>query len=757
MKKYSILIVLFVLGLTNSSGQEMGSWKGILNVQGNELEVIFNLKEVNNQLTSTMDIPAQGAMGLPMDATVLTNNNLEINFAQAGIVYKGIYKNEKFTGTYYQAGLALPLELEKLTKTGLDAKDLESSEAQLKEIADFDKGSFKYSVEDFMETSKVSAFQYAPNGKYLSYREKDASGKNHVYVKNTATNEIIKALAETNRVIKGYGWINDNRLLYVMDKDGDEKTHIYAVNIDGTNNVDLTPFEGVTAGLLNGLEEQEDYIIALMNKDNLQVFEPYKININTGALEKLYSNTDLSKPISSYLFDKEGVLRGYAKYINQGLSFEYYYKGSGSGEYTLLVEAESNNTFGVLTFNYASNNPDEAYVITNIDSDKTRIVLYDLKKKQIIKEIFSHDKYDVSSIVLDELRNYEIALLGYNGAKYETKAVSKYYQKLYKKWSKEFKGSKFSIAGRTKDNSKYLLLVASDKNPGQYYEYQAVNQKTKLLYDLKPKLIEGDMAEQRPITFTSRDGLTIHGYITLPKAVLAGKKVPLIVNPHGGPQGVRDSWGFNPEAQLFASRGYATLQVNFRISGGYGKAFFEAGFKQCGRKIMDDIEDGVNYAIEQGWVDKDNIAIYGASHGGYATLMGLVKTPELYTCGVDYVGISNIETFFKSFPPHWNEQKKLAYKYWYNLEDEAELAIAKQVSPINNVDKITKPLFVIQGANDPRVNINESNQIVKALRAKGFEVPYMVKYNEGHGFVREENKIELYKVMLGFFAQNLKQ
>ena len=172
---------------------------------------------------------------------------------------------------------------------------------------------------------------------------------------------------------------------------------------------------------------------------------------------------------------------------------------------------------------------------------------------------------------------------------------------------------------------------------------------------------------------------------------------------------------------------------------------------------MDDIEDGVNYAIEQGWVDKDNIAIYGASHGGYATLMGLVKTPELYTCGVDYVGISNIETFFKSFPPHWNEQKKLAYKYWYNLEDEAELAIAKQVSPINNVDKITKPLFVIQGANDPRVNINESNQIVKALRAKGFEVPYMVKYNEGHGFVREENKIELYKVMLGFFAQNLKQ
>jgi dipeptidyl aminopeptidase/acylaminoacyl peptidase len=269
-----------------------------------------------------------------------------------------------------------------------------------------------------------------------------------------------------------------------------------------------------------------------------------------------------------------------------------------------------------------------------------------------------------------------------------------------------------------------------------------------------PQLKPEDMAEMRPITFKSRDGLTIHGYITLPKAALEGKKVPLVVNPHGGPQGIRDSWGFNPEAQLFASRGYATLQVNFRISGGYGKGFQKAGYKQIGRKAMDDVEDGVKYAIEQGWVNKDKIAIYGGSHGGYATLMGLIKTPDLYACGVDYVGVSNIFTFFDSFPEYWKPYKEMVKQIWYDLDNTEEAKIAKEVSPVFQIDKIKKPLFVVQGANDPRVNINESDQIVKGLRAKGFDVPYMVKYDEGHGFGKEQNRIELYRYMLGFFAKN---
>lgn len=334
--------------------------------------------------------------------------------------------------------------------------------------------------------------------------------------------------------------------------------------------------------------------------------------------------------------------------------------------------------------------------------------------------------------------------------------ISKIYKDLDSRIKKQFPGKEYGVVDFDDDETKFLVILQSDKLYGTYYEYDTKTKTFKLLYDLMPQLKEADMAVMKPITFKSRDGMTIHGYITLPKEALAGNKVPMIVNPHGGPQGIRDSWGFNPETQLFASRGYATLQVNFRISGGYGKEFLRAGFKQIGRKAMDDVEDGVKYAISQGWADKDKIAIYGGSHGGYATLMGLVKTPELYACGVDYVGVSNIETFFASFPEYWKPMKDMVKEIWYDLDNPEELRIAREVSPVNNIDKIRKPLFVVQGANDPRVNINESDQIVTALRAKGFEVPYMVKYNEGHGYYREENRMDFYGAMMGFFAKYLK-
>ncbi len=386
----------------------------------------------------------------------------------------------------------------------------------------------------------------------------------------------------------------------------------------------------------------------------------------------------------------------------------------------------------------------------------TNTVLYDLKRNKEIKTLFSNPDYDVSGMRVSRKRNWEIDYFAYEGEKYVVIPVSETYKKLHAKFQKEFPGKEVYITSSDDDEAIYLLHVGSDRLYGKYYQYDTKSGKFSLLYDLMPQLKEEDMAEMRPITFQSRDGKTIHGYITLPKAAVEGKKVPLVVNPHGGPQGVRDSWGFNPECQLFASRGYATLQVNFRISGGYGKDFLTSGFKQIGRKAMDDVEDGVRYAIAQGWIDKDRIAIYGASHGGYATLMGLVKTPDLYACGVDYVGVSNIETFFKSFPEYWKPYLEMVKEIWYDLDKPEEAKIAREVSPFFQIDKIKKPLFVVQGANDPRVNINESDQIVTALRAKGFEVPYMVKYNEGHGFYREENTMDFYNAMLGFLAKYLK-
>jgi dipeptidyl aminopeptidase/acylaminoacyl peptidase len=539
-----------------------------------------------------------------------------------------------------------------------------------------------------------------------------------------------------------------------MDKGGNEDYHLFAVDVDGSNEKELTPYEGVKVEILALLKEDKDHMIISMNKNNAQVFDPYKINIVSGEIEQLYENTDIANPIMGYEFDKDGNLRGFGR-LKDGINSEIYY-AVNPGDYQLMKTTKWDDTFTILNFNYATDYAHDAYVLSNLDSDKSEIYLYDLAKDKVIEKLFANENYDVSGASISRNRNWELDYFSYEGEKYHIIPVSDYYKKLHKRLQKEFPNYDFYLTDKTDDESQYLIYVTSDKLYGKYYSFDVAKDEIKLLFDLMPQLKEQDMAEMRPISFKSRDGIQLHGYITLPKQALAGQKVPVIVNPHGGPQGVRDSWGFNPEAQLFASRGYATLHVNFRISGGYGKEFFRSGFKQIGRKAMDDVEDGLQYVIEQGWVDESKAAIYGGSHGGYAVLRGLTKTPELYACGVDYVGVSNLFTFMETIPPYWAPYLPILKAVWYDPEIPEEKKIMEEVSPVFHIDKIEKPLFVVQGANDPRVNIDESDQIVEALRNKGMEVPYLVKYDEGHGFAKEENRMDLYEAMMGFFAVHLK-
>lgn len=747
-------MVFVLLGMTNAFAQIAGDWKGTLDVQGTKLDLIFHITETPDGITATLDVPLQGATGLPLSPATFVDNKLTVAMEQAGIKYEGVLADKKVTGTYSQGGMELPLVLEKTVVTKPGDTTLVSSPQDLEALTALDQGKFAYEVKDYFAKPVMSGFQLSPNGKYLLYREKDSNNKRHVMIKEVATGHVVKAIEEKDELIRGTGWVNDERLIYVMDEGGNENYHLFAIDIDGKNNIDLTPFDGVQASILNMLKEQKDFIIIQMNKDNKQVFEPYKVNIKTGDLEKLFTNEDPANAIVGYDFDKEGTLRGYAKMLN-GTQTEYYYRAAGTQDFVKKHTGRWDDSFSIVSFNYASDNKDEAYAITNLTSDKARIVLYDLKENKEIKEIFKHDEFDANLISLSRKRNWEVDFVGFEGEKVEIKPISETFKKIYSNLEKQFPGYEFSIVGKTDDESKLLIVVQSDKLYGKYYHYDTASGEATLLVDLMPQLKEADMAEMRPIKFKSRDGLTLHGYITLPKAALEGKKVPLIVNPHGGPQGIRDSWGFNPETQLFASRGYATLQVNFRVSGGYGKDFLRAGFKQVGRKAMDDVEDGIQYAIEQGWADKDNIAIYGASHGGYAVLRGLTKTPDLYKAGVDYVGVSNIFTLMSSIPEYWKPYKDMLYEIWYDLDKEDEAAIAKEVSPIFHIEKIKAPLFVVQGANDPRVKIAEADQIVKALREKGVDVPYMVKYDEGHGFGKEENQIQFYKAMMGFFGKHL--
>ena len=291
-----------------------------------------------------------------------------------------------------------------------------------------------------------------------------------------------------------------------------------------------------------------------------------------------------------------------------------------------------------------------------------------------------------------------------------------------------------------------MVCSANDRTLGAYYLLDARARTLTHLFEISPWLDEQNMATMRPIRFSARDGLTIHGYLTLPPGS-ASKSLPLVVHPHGGPW-ARDRWGFDPELQFLANRGYAVLQVNFRSSAGFGRKFLEAGFGQWGLSMQDDITDGVRWAIDEGIADPARIAIYGGSYGGYATLAGLTKTPDLYACGISYVGVSNLFTWIESIPPYWKPYLEMIHEMVGHPERDSEQF--ETTSPYFNADKIVAPLFVAQGANDPRVPKQESDQIVEALRSRKVEVTYMVKENEGHGFLNEENRFDFYREMERF-------
>lgn len=751
--KYTIAItILFFSGSINA--QELnGSYSGTLAVQGMEMELIFNISPADEGYSATLDVPMQGASGIELDSVVLQDENVTITSAKMGLTYTGTVSGETIEGTYEQMGQKYPLNLKKTVKTKPGNTDLPSTDVELAKLAAKESGNYKYSVEDYFKTPEAYSFKLSPDGKFISYMKRRETGERDLYLKETATQKETLLIEQKEDLIRGYFWANNSRILYLQDKGGNENNHVFGVDVTGQNKSELTPFDGVKVDIIEPLKEDEDHVIVQMNKDNPQQEEPYRLNINTGEVTKLYTVQAGDPPVSSYDFDRKGNLRAINRIVD-GIKMELLYKIDG--EFKRVKLTDFGDSFGISSFNPATENPDDAYVISNLDGDKIEIQLYDLKANKKIKTLYSNDTFDVSGVSLSRKRNYEIDYFSYTGEKTVVEPVSKTYKKIYSRLQKEFGEKQFFTIGKTDDESQYMVAVTSDKIVGEYYLYDVNKDMVTLLYKILPNLKAEDMATMKPIKFKSRDGLTLYGYITLPADYKKGEKIPLIVNPHGGPQGVRDYWGFNPEAQLFASRGYATLHVNFRVSGGYGKEFLKAGFGQIGRKAMDDVEDGVDYAIAQGWVDKDRVAIYGGSHGGYAVLRGMTKTPEKYACGVDYVGVSNLHTFMGTIPPYWEKYRELLYKIWYNPEIPEEKAIMDEISPALHVDKITKPLFVVQGANDPRVNIDEADQIVESLRKRGVEVPYMVKYDEGHGFGKEENQLELYKSMMGFFAEHLK-
>jgi len=424
------------------------------------------------------------------------------------------------------------------------------------------------------------------------------------------------------------------------------------------------------------------------------------------------------------------------------------YRENESDPFKVVKTTSFKETLSPLFFTFDNKN---VYAISNIGRDKAAIIKYDIANDKELELIFEHPEVDVDGLNYSEKRKV-LTSISYTTWKRQIKFLDEETEKIYKKFE-TFIGPKYEIVivNADREETKFIARTYSDKSLGAYYLYDKQSDVVTKLADISPWLNEEELADMKPIQYTTRDGLTIHGYLTLPKGI-EPKNLPVVVNPHGGPW-ARDRWGFNPEVQFLANRGFAVLQVNFRGSTGYGRKFWELSFKQWGKKMQDDITDGVYWLINEGIANPKRIAIYGGSYGGYATLAGITFTPDLYAAAVDYVGVSNLFTFMNTIPPYWKPMLEMLYEMVGDPKKDSTLLY--EASPVFHVDKIKAPLFVAQGKNDPRVNINESDQIVNALKQKGVYVEYMVKENEGHGFRNEENRFDFYEAMEKFLKKHL--
>lgn len=597
-------------------------------------------------------------------------------------------------------------------------------------------------LEDFFRNPEKSGYQISPDGTYLSYLAPYESRLN-IFVKKLDADSATRITGETDRDIAGYFWANDNRILFLKDNAGDENYKLFGVNLDGSNLIGLTDFEGVKTDIIDPLEDIPSEMIVGLNKRNPMIFDPYRLNIETGELTMLAENPG---NIMGWMTDHDGKLR--VAISVDGLMTSILYRETEKEEFKPVLTTNYKESLEPLFFTFDNKN---VYASSNLGRDKKEIVLFDIAAGKEVESIFKNDEVDVTGLSFSRKRKV-LTAASYTTDKYHRHFFDNEAKSLFDRLEKDLGTYEIYITGMSDEEDKFIVRTYSDRSMGSYYLYDKKSDELALINEVSPWIDEKVMAEMKPVEYKSQDGLVIHGYLSLPVGK-DPKNLPVVINPHGGPW-YRDSWGFNPEVQFLVNRGYAVLQMNFRGSTGYGRAFEEASYKEWGGKMQDDITDGVNWLVEQGIADKNKIAIYGGSYGGYATLCGLTFTPDLYACGVDYVGVSNIFTFYKSFPEYWKPVLEMMYD---RVGDPvADSLMLYNVSPVFHVDKIKAPLFIAQGANDPRVNKAESDQMVEAMKARGVEVEYMVKDNEGHGFHNEENRFDFYRAMEKFLDKHLK-
>ena len=597
-------------------------------------------------------------------------------------------------------------------------------------------------MRDFFRNPDRAYYRISGDGKTLSFMQPWERRMNVFIQPVGSSQDPVRITSEKDRDITDYFWKGANRVVYLKDVGGDENDHVVVVDRRGGEPRDVTPFPGVKAQVIDALVEFPNRMLIGLNKRVKEVFDAYELDLATGALTLVAENPG---NITSWGADHTGRIR-YA-IATDGVEQTYLYRVTPGAPFKPVLKTTFRDQFAPQFF--TANNR-KLYVASNIGRDKVAIVLIDPATGKEERVVYVRDDVDVGGLAWSRARK-RASFINFQTWKNERRYLDTDAAKLFGTLERRLPGYEVNVQSTTQDETRMIVAATNERTQGTRYLYDRKADRLTKLGDTMPWLPEARMASTKPISYTTRDGLVVHGYLTLPNGI-EPKNLPVIMHPHGGPW-YRDGWGFDPEVQFLASRGYGVLQVNFRGSTGYGRKFWAASFKEWGMKMQDDITDGVNWLVEQGVADPKRVCIYGASYGGYATLAGLTQTPDLYACGVDYVGVANLFTFMKTIPPYWKPYLEMIHEMVGDPDRDKALLTA--ASPALNADKIKAPLLIAQGANDPRVNKDESDQMVAALKGRGIDVPYMVKDNEGHGFRNEENQFDFYAAMEKFLDQHI--
>lgn len=609
----------------------------------------------------------------------------------------------------------------------------------------------------FFGNPEIAGGQLSPDGKWITFL-KEYNGILNIWIKKfDEPFEKAKALTDSPRPLYGYFWTKDGKyILYAKDNDGDENINIYAVSPDAEaegegvpESRNLTPFEGVTARIYAVSKNNPDKILIGLNDRDKAWHDLYALEISKGGMILLYENKDR---ITSYEFDWNDSLRLMSRTDEQGNS-------------TILKIDKNRNAIPI----YETNVTEQAYV-AGWNKDNSKFYLVSNKGELDLSTLFLMDpvteeiekveqdpegRVDFGGMLIDD-NSHEVIFTSYTDDKSRRYWKNEEWKKDYSYLEGKFPNREVSFQSFTSDYNKILISVWGDKYPSESYFFDRKTDSLIFQYTPRPALKEqeANLAAMKPIRYLSSDGLEIPAYLTIPKGKEA-KNLPVVILVHGGPKGPRDNWGYNSIVQFLANRGYAVLQPNFRASGGYGKKFLNAGDLQWGKLMQDDITWGVKYLISEGIANPNKVAIMGGSYGGYATLAGLVFTPDLYACGVDIVGPSNLFTLLESIPAYWEAGRAYFYAMIGDPNTEEGQKRIKEASPLFQANNIKKPLLIIQGANDPRVKQAEADQIVIALRDNNKPVEYLLADDEGHGFAKAVNRMAMFADTEKFLSETL--